>query len=98
MYFFTSHPHLECACRNRPNIKNYLTESKQQHHYIQATLPIDQYTWEGCSDNIKYANRFSRKFIDNTEKKSLNDRCVKVTQMHMNHKREDTLKKGGKNF
>lgn len=31
-------------------------------------LPNNEFTWAGCSDNVRYGNRFGRSFIDRTEK------------------------------
>jgi len=47
-----------------------------QHHQQQApssgTMAGDsstkEFIWAGCSDNVKYGNTFSRKFIDSVEK------------------------------
>ncbi|KAI1732899.1 wnt family domain-containing protein [Ditylenchus destructor] len=50
----------DCGCGERP----------------RKTRGVDNnnFTWAGCSDNVKYGNAFSRKFIDATEKTHMDAR------------------------
>uniref|UniRef100_A0A914MJ94 Protein Wnt n=1 Tax=Meloidogyne incognita TaxID=6306 RepID=A0A914MJ94_MELIC len=34
----------------------------------------EQFIWAGCSDNVKFGNQFTRKFIDSTEKQIMDAR------------------------
>ncbi|KAF7637083.1 Protein Wnt [Meloidogyne graminicola] len=36
----------------------------------------EQFIWAGCSDNIKFSNQFTRKFIDSTEKQIMDARAL----------------------
>ena len=35
-----------------------------------------EFDWGGCSDNVKFANDFSRKFVDSREKKERDPRAL----------------------
>ncbi|CAD5227783.1 unnamed protein product [Bursaphelenchus xylophilus] len=37
--------------------------------------PAKDFIWSGCSDNLKYGNQFSRRFVDITEKRKLDSRA-----------------------
>lgn len=36
----------------------------------------EQFIWAGCSDNVKFGNQFTRKFIDSTEKQIMDARAL----------------------
>lgn len=40
---------------------------------VSSNSPKD-FTWAGCSDNVKYAHIFTRKFIDSTDKQRMDAR------------------------
>lgn len=42
--------------------------------FISLNNSLKEFTWAGCSDNVKYANTFTRKFLDSTNKQRIDAR------------------------
>lgn len=38
---------------------------------IRINEPTDDFEWGGCSDNVRYGNKFSREFVDSGETKEV---------------------------
>uniref|UniRef100_A0A915EKN9 Protein Wnt n=1 Tax=Ditylenchus dipsaci TaxID=166011 RepID=A0A915EKN9_9BILA len=60
----------DCGCGERPR------KSRQVSTPVTANGSPKDFTWAGCSDNVKYGNAFSRKFIDANEKQHMDARAL----------------------
>ncbi|MFH4976457.1 hypothetical protein AB6A40_003166 [Gnathostoma spinigerum] len=45
---------------------------------------VDQYTWSGCSDNVRYGMAVSREFVDSGERGKNNSHQKRIMNLHNN--------------
>lgn len=61
----------ECGCGQPDSYLEYRIHKKRS-----PTGTKDEFIWAGCSDDVKFSNAFTRKFIDATERHRMNARSL----------------------
>ncbi|PAV90804.1 hypothetical protein WR25_06251 isoform B [Diploscapter pachys] len=62
----------ECGCDSKPNLQRYAIEEDILGGQRRQRANSEQFSWGGCSDNVPYGVKFSRKFLDEWEQEQFN--------------------------